>query len=215
MVSLAIYEGIKIPAGKSSLAGELEIPHGSTSLVLFSHGSGSSRLSPRNQAVAQSLRDHGIGTFLFDLLTREEDNRHVRFDIDLLTTRLLLVTDWLRKHSYASKLNLGYFGASTGAASALNAAAKLGKEIKAVVSRGGRPDLAMSSLHDVHAATLLIVGELDEDVLDLNEIAFDKLNRPKKLVVIPGATHLFEEKGKLERVAELASQWFDKYLISE
>src|SRR5688572_14985866 len=129
MVSLAIYEGIKIPVGNSSLIGELEIPHGSTSLVLFSHGSGSSRLSPRNQAVAHSLRDHGIGTFLFDLLTRQEDKGNVRFDIDLLTTRLLLVTDWLRKHSYASKLNIGYFGASTGAASALNAAAKLGKAI--------------------------------------------------------------------------------------
>lgn len=212
MVSTAIYEEIKIPGGHFSLPGELEIPQNSSSLVLFSHGSGSSRLSPRNQSVAKNLRKNGIGTFLFDLLAPEEDSVRTRFDIGLLTERLLFVTNWILKQRYSKGLNIGFFGASTGAASALNAAAKLGQKLQAVVSRGGRPDLAMSLLPEVKAATLLIVGSLDHQVLELNQQAFVNLNKPKKLVVIPGAGHLFEEPGKLEEVADQAAKWFSKYL---
>jgi putative phosphoribosyl transferase len=213
MVQTALYEEITIPGGYFNLPGELEIPENCSSLVLFSHGSGSSRLSPRNQLVAKSLRESGIGTFLFDLLAPEEDSVQARFDIDILTERLIFVTDWIIKREYGRNLSFGYFGASTGAASALNAAAKSGQKIKAVVSRGGRPDLAMQLLPQVKAATLLIVGSLDTEVLELNRQAYEKLNDPKELIIVPGATHLFEERGKLEEVAKHASGWFSKYLI--
>jgi putative phosphoribosyl transferase len=213
MVTTAVFEKIKVHGENFVLPAELEIPEGSSSLVLFSHGSGSSRLSPRNQFVAKSLRENGIGTFLFDLLGVGEDNIRTRFNITLLTDRLIFVTKWISKQHYAKELNIGYFGASTGAASALNAAAKLNDQIKAVVSRGGRPDLAMPMLAKVKSATLLIVGGLDTDVLELNREAFEKLNGPKELTVIPGASHLFEEEGKLEAVAYQAANWFSKYLV--
>lgn len=212
-MTTTVSEEIKIHGEGFVLPGELEIPQGSSSLVLFSHGSGSSRLSPRNQLVAGNLRENGIGTFLFDLLGMREDNIRARFDISLLTGRLLFVTNWILKQRYSKDLNIGYFGASTGAASALNAAAKMGQRIKAVVSRGGRPDLAMDMLPRVKAATLLLVGSLDTDVLELNRNAFEQLNNPKDLKVIPGASHLFEEPGKLEEVAKHASNWFSKYLV--
>jgi putative phosphoribosyl transferase len=213
MIATAVNEEIKVHGEGFVLPGELEIPQGSSSLVLFSHGSGSSRLSPRNQQVAGSLRENGIGTFLFDLLGAREDNVQARFDISLLTKRLLFVTEWILKQRYSKELNIGYFGASTGAASALAAAAKMGLRVKAVVSRGGRPDLAMPVLSRVKAATLLLVGGLDTDVLELNRHAFEKLNGQKELKVIPGASHLFEEPGKLEEVADQASDWFSKYLV--
>jgi putative phosphoribosyl transferase len=213
MTTTAINEEIKVYGDGFVLPGELEIPQGSSSLVLFSHGSGSSRLSPRNQFVAANLRENGIGTFLFDLLGATEDSVQARFDISLLTERLLFVTEWILNQHYSKELNIGYFGASTGAASALNAAAGMGRRIKAVVSRGGRPDLAMPLLSKVKAATLLLVGALDTDVLELNRRAFERLNASKEFKVIPGASHLFEEPGKLEEVADQASNWFSKYLV--
>ena|SRR5687767_4056439 len=215
MVTAAVFEEIKVHGENFVLPGELELPEGSTSLVLFSHGSGSSRLSPRNQFVAKSLRECGIGTFLFDLLGEREDNVQARFNISLLSDRLLFATHWISKQHYAKGLNLGYFGASTGAASALKAAAKLGSKIKAVVARGGRPDLAMSTLHKVKAATLLIVGGLDTEVLQLNRQALEKLTALKELKVIPDAGHLFEESGKLEQAADMAAKWFSKYLAPD
>jgi putative phosphoribosyl transferase len=210
-----IHEPVSIPVGNFTLHGEVEIPHNSLSLVLFSHGSGSSRLSPRNQFVAKTLRDAGIGTFLFDLLAPQEDSMRTRFNIHLLTDRLVYITGYIMEKEYAGGLNIGYFGASTGAASALNASAKLGAKIKAVVSRGGRPDLAMPLLENVHAATLLIVGSLDDEVLELNREAYEKLRQPKELVIIPGATHLFEEPGKLEEVSAQAASWFSRYLVDD
>ena len=212
MVTTDVHEEIEIPGGSFNLPGELEIPQNANALVLFSHGSGSSRFSPRNQKVALTLRENGIGTFLFDLLDSGEDSIETRFDIHLLTKRLLFVTKWILRQSFTKGMNVGFFGASTGAASALNAAAGRGDTIKAVVSRGGRPDLAMSALGHVKSATLLIVGELDDQVLQLNEKAYDVLPPPKKLVIVPGATHLFEEPGKLEAVSDLASEWFKKFL---
>jgi pimeloyl-ACP methyl ester carboxylesterase len=213
MISTTVNEEIRVYGEGFVLPGELEIPQGSSSLVLFSHGSGSSRLSSRNQLVAQHLRDHGIGTFLFDLLAAREDNVQARFDISLLTERLSFVTGWILKQRYTKDLNIGYFGASTGAASALKAAAKMGQQIKAVVSRGGRPDLAMPIIAKVKAATLLLVGGLDTNVLELNRQAFERLRGPKELKVIDDAGHLFEEPGKLEEVADEASNWFSRYLI--
>jgi putative phosphoribosyl transferase len=213
MIATSVNEEIKVHGEGFVLPGELEIPQGSSSLVLFSHGSGSSRLSPRNQLVARNLRDNGIGTFLFDLLDPREDNIQARFDIPVLTERLLFVTGWILKQRYTKDMTIGYFGASTGAASALQAAAKMAQRIKAVVSRGGRPDLAMPVLAKVRAATLLLIGGLDTVVLALNRQAFERLNGPKELKVIPGAGHLFEEPGKLEEVSEQASNWFSKYLV--
>jgi putative phosphoribosyl transferase len=212
MITTAVHEEINVHGEDFILPGELELPQGTTSLVLFSHGSGSSRLSPRNQFVARSLREYGIGTFLFDLLGAREDNVQARFNISLLSNRLRFVTNWISKQHYVKGLNMGYFGASTGAASALNAAAALGSRIKAVVSRGGRPDLAMPTLHKVKAATLLIVGARDTEVLQLNRQALERLTSPNELKIIPGAGHLFEESGTLEMVADLASKWFAKYL---
>jgi putative phosphoribosyl transferase len=212
MVTTALCDKVKIHGENFALPGELEIPQGAFSLVLFCHGSGSSRLSPRNRLVAGSLREKGVGTFLFDLLGEHEDSVQARFDISLLTERLVYVTEWILKQHYSKDLNIGYFGASTGAASAVNAAARMRQRIKAVVSRGGRPDLAMPILPKVKAATLLLVGGLDTDVIELNRQAFEKLNSIKELKVIPDASHLFEEPGKLEEVADLASKWFLKYL---
>jgi len=195
------------------LPGTLGLPLGARGVVIFSHGSGSSRLSPRNTFVANILRAGGIGTLLFDLLTPEEDQVYeARFDIDLLTERLMQVTGWLRGQPAASALNIGYFGASTGSASALRAAAELGPIVSAVVSRGGRPDLAMEALSRVQASVLLIVGGSDQVVLEMNQEAFSHITAPKRLEVIPGATHLFEEPGALEEVARLATDWFQQYL---
>lgn len=194
------------------LEGELVIPLKATGIVIFSHGSGSSRHSPRNKKVAHMLQANQIGTLLFDLLTPQEDSVYsTRFNIDLLTRRLVLTTQWLMKFEPVRNCRFGYFGASTGAASALNAAALL-PEIKAVISRGGRPDLAMDVLHRVHAPTLLIVGSLDHDVLRLNEQAFEALECEKKLALVEGASHLFSERGALEMVADLAIAWCRKYL---
>ncbi|MDX1387045.1 MAG: alpha/beta family hydrolase [bacterium] len=213
MENFEINQLVQIPADQVSLEGELAVPPRAKGIVLFAHGSGSSRHSPRNQFVAQALQKAGIGTLLFDLLSMEEDAHYeTRFDIDLLTLRLLEGTEWMEKHPEISDLNLAYFGASTGAAAALRAAAKLGHRISAVVSRGGRPDLAMEALPEVKAPTLLIVGGNDEIVIDLNRQAFEKLSSTKELEIVPGATHLFEEPGKLETVAQLAQDWFKKYL---
>jgi putative phosphoribosyl transferase len=215
---------IQIPIGSVSLSGDLTVVDGSPGIVLFAHGSGSGRHSRRNRYVAKVLQDSGLGTLLFDLLTEEEEviderTRHLRFDIGLLTNRLVAVTDWLVHNGAASNnLNIAYFGASTGAAAALSAAAKRVDIIKAVVSRGGRPDLADPYLGQVKAPTLLIVGGYDTPVIRMNQEAFGKLQQlsaqkgEKELVVIPEATHLFEEPGKLELVAQLASKWFARFL---
>jgi len=200
---------VQIPVDGIKLEGSLMIPSKPSGVVLFAHGSGSSRHSPRNNFVAQSLQSAGIGTLLLDLLTRQEDESYeTRFDIDLLTWRLERVTQWLMEQPQSRSLAIGYFGASTGAAAALNAAATFGIAIGALVSRGGRPDLAISALPQVQSPTLLIVGGLDDVVIDLNRQAYEQLKVEKHLAVIPGATHLFEEPGALEEVARLAAQWF-------
>lgn len=194
------------------LEGTLAIPEGATGVVLFAHGSGSSRLSPRNARVASALREQRLGTLLFDLLTEEEaaDRRRV-FDIPLLAERLLQATRWLLAQRGIEGLPLGYFGASTGAAAALCADARE-HEVAAIVSRGGRPDLAGEDLLEVRAPTLLVVGGHDTQVLQLNRAALDALRCEKELAVVPGATHLFEEPGALESVTELASRWFTDHL---
>ncbi len=200
---------IQIPVGKIVLKGLLGVPAGSEGIVLFAHGSGSGRLSPRNNQVAKVLRDAGIATLLFDLLTEEEEviddqTAELRFNIPFLAERLLAATEWLSKQKETRNLNIGYFGASTGAGAALLAAAKQPKLIQAVVSRGGRPDLAEEALPLVKAPTLLIVGGDDDIVIGMNESALKKLTCVKKLEIVPGATHLFEEPGTLEKVCELA-----------
>ncbi|GAB4289506.1 MAG: dienelactone hydrolase family protein [Coriobacteriia bacterium] len=202
-----------IPAGGVMLEGALSVPETASGVVLFAHGSGSSRLSPRNNAVARRLRASGhFGTLLFDLLTPAEDaDRSLRFDIPLLAERLTAATDWLRAQTEIGGLRLGYFGASTGAAAALISAARR-DDIGAIVSRGGRPDLAGQALTRVTAPTLLIVGGADPSVLDLNEAALHQLAGPKELHVVEGATHLFEEPGALDEVAEQAGLWFERYL---
>lgn len=195
------------------LDGELAVPDGARGVVVFAHGSGSSRHSPRNQFVARALREAGLGTLLFDLLTEREDRVYeTRFDIELLAGRLVAATAWLARESRAKGLSIGYFGASTGAAAALIAAARLGSGIGAVVSRGGRPDMAETALDRVNAPTLLIVGGLDDMVIDLNRQAYEHLRCEKQLVIVPGATHLFEEPGTLEEVARLATRWFVRWL---
>lgn len=205
---------VQIPIDTLGLEGSLALPEQTQSLVLFAHGSGSSRFSPRNNFVAQVLRQSGIGTLLMDLLTEEEDTVYkTRFNIELLTERLLLATKWLQEQSRTKHLVIGYFGASTGAAAALKAAAAEGSKIGAVVSRGGRPDLAEEALEDVQSPTLLIVGGRDEVVLELNRQAYTRLKGKKQLVIVPGATHLFEEPGTLEEVAQLATEWFKQYLV--
>ncbi len=204
---------VKIPAGRHLLEGILDVPAGASGVVLFAHGSGSGRFSPRNQFVAHSLCEAGLGTLLLDLLEEvEAEDREKLFDIDLLADRLQNAADWLRREPETCRLRLGYFGASTGAAAALVAAAKQPENSAAVVSRGGRPDLAGDSLPAVKAPTLLIVGGNDDVVLGLNEQALRLLRCPKKLVVIPGATHLFPEPGALQEVSRLAKEWFAHYL---
>ena len=207
----------RIPARSAMLEGEADVGEESRGIVLFAHGSGSSRHSPRNQFVARSLRDAGLATLLFDLLTREEEavdlhTRHLRFDIGLLAERLVDASRWVRSRPEMRALKIGYFGASTGAGAALVAAAELGTEIGAVVSRGGRPDLAADALTRVKSPTLLIVGGLDEPVIKLNEDALARLRCEKELRIVPGATHLFEEHGALEEVARLAGEWFGRHL---
>jgi putative phosphoribosyl transferase len=203
-----------IPAGGATIEGMLEIPDAAVGLVLFAHGSGSSRHSPRNNFVAGVLREAGVATLLMDLLTLEEDRDYAqRFDIGLLTGRLLDAARWAGAQESARTLPLGFFGASTGAAAALEAAAALGDTARAVVSRGGRPDLASSdALARVSAPTLLLVGGFDGGVIDLNQQAYDQLRCKKELVIVPGATHLFEEPGTLEEVARQAANWFARYL---
>jgi len=206
-------EGIKVQAGSVELTGDMHVPEKSKGIVLFAHGSGSSRLSPRNQYVANVLQKGNLATLLIDLLTLEEERvdemtRELRFDIPLLAKRLVAIIDWLHN----TGKNIGCFGASTGAAAALIAAAERKKSVKAVVSRGGRPDLAGNSLPLVTAPTLLIVGGNDQQVIELNQTALDELKCEKELVIVPGATHLFEERGTLEEVARLALEWFTKHL---
>ena len=205
---------VHIPADAVELDGELVLPPSATGVVLFAHGSGSSRFSPRNTFVAEVLQQHGIGTLLFDLLTRAEDQDYAtRFDIDLLTRRLLAATAWLQANPQTQTLHIGYFGASTGAAAALQAAAEMGNKIAAVVSRGGRPDLAgETALNQVTAPTLLIVGSADYGVIELNQQAYALLHCEKKLTLIAGATHLFEEPGTLEQAARSAANWFAQRL---
>jgi dienelactone hydrolase len=208
---------VRIPAGKAWLYGDLCLPQDARGVVLFAHGSGSGRHSARNRRVAQQLQRAGVATLLFDLLTAEEEQvdihtREHRFDIPLLTRRMQDATAWAQSCADLRGARIGYFGASTGSAAALIAAARLGERISAVVSRGGRPDLAgAAALSEVKAPTLLIVGGADHGVIELNEAAYDRLRCAKELVIVPGATHLFEEPGTLDRVSEAASQWFSKH----
>lgn len=208
---------VYIDAGPVRLEGNLTIPRGAEGVVLFAHGSGSSRHSPRNRYVAQVLVDAGLGTLLMDLLTPEEEavdmyTAQLRFDIDLLAGRVVAATDWLSANPATSDLSIGYFGASTGAAAALAAAAERPDEVGAVVSRGGRPDLAGPVLDRVKAPTLLIVGGNDAPVIGMNQEALELLRVEKEMKIVPGATHLFEEPGALEQVARLAADWFTRYL---
>lgn len=203
------HSTIDIELKDVALKGEWSIPINAVGLVIFSHGSGSSRLSPRNKYVAEYLQKNGLATLLFDLLTEEEDRIYEnRFNIELLTKRLINATQWMETYNEVHDLPIGYFGASTGAASALRAAAALKSEIKAVVSRGGRPDLALDVLDEVTASCLFIVGGNDTSVIELNKMAFQKLTCERSLEIIPNATHLFEEKGKLEEVAAISANWF-------
>ena len=207
---------IDIPLTSVILKGDLVIPENALGIVIFSHGSGSSRFSSRNRMVAELIQEHHIATFLFDLLTEREDQIYEnRFNIDLLTSRLIETTEWLMEDKNTKGLPVGFFGASTGAASALRAAAYFGETVKAVVSRGGRPDMAIAELPMVTAPTLLIVGGLDVPVIGMNKMAFDELEAVKEMKIIPGATHLFEEPGKLLEVADLAIGWYKKYLTKE
>jgi putative phosphoribosyl transferase len=204
---------VQIPIDSIKIEGSLALPREAQGLVIFAHGSGSSRFSPRNNFVARVLREADIGTLLMDLLTEDEDAVYqIRFNIDLLTERLLLATKWLQKQPRTKDLVNGYFGASTGAAAALKAAVAEGSKIGAVVSRGGRPDLAEEALAYVQSPTLFIVGGNDHIVIELNREAYAKLKGKKQLVIVPGATHLFEEPGALEEVARLATEWFKQYL---
>ena len=204
---------VKITKGKLVLEGLLGLPSGSPGVVVFAHGSGSGRFSPRNNFVARHLQRNGFATLLLDLLTTEEaDDRRKVFDIDLLADRLLLAKAWLEAEPRTENLEIGYFGASTGAGAALQAAAREPSNINAVVSRGGRPDLAEPYLASVTAPTLLIVGGYDEPVIEMNQAAYELLTCEKKLIIVPGATHLFEEPGTLEQVAEHACNWFQRYL---
>lgn len=206
------YSEISLPVDGVRLIGDLSMPEGAKSLIIFSHGSGSSRLSPRNQQVAAYLQKKGIATLLFDLLTPEEDQEEAnRFDITLLTKRLCEVTKILEELSTTKGIALGFFGASTGAASALDAAAKL-PQVFAVVSRGGRPDLATTDLSKIKVPVQLIVGSKDTTVLALNRLVFDKLRCKKELAIVPGATHLFEEDGSMDKVADLAYNWFNTHV---
>jgi pimeloyl-ACP methyl ester carboxylesterase len=207
---------IDIPLSSVILKGDLVIPENPIGIVIFSHGSGSSRFSSRNRMVAELIQKHNIATFLFDLLTEKEDQIYEnRFNIDLLTSRLIETTEWLMEDKNTKGLPIGFFGASTGAASALKAAAYFGESAKAVVSRGGRPDMAITELPMVTAPTLLIIGGLDVPVIGMNKMAFDELQSVKEMKIIPGATHLFEEPGKLLEVADLAIAWYKRYLTKK
>ena len=210
-----IEREVEIPSAGALLPGILAVPEEASGLVVFAHGAGSSRLSPRNSYVGRVLRVTGrLGTLLFDLLTPEEDTEYrVRFDIPLLTRRLSGAAEWVRDQARLGDLTLGYFGASTGAAAALESAAERA-DVAAVVSRGGRPDLAADALARVSAPTLLIVGGQDPLVLDMNREAFEQLAGPKELRVVPGATHLFPEKGAIEQVAAWATEWFESYVAA-
>jgi putative phosphoribosyl transferase len=208
---------VRIPAADATLEGNLTVPENAVALVLFAHGSGSSRHSPRNQCVARTLNGGGLGTLLFDLLTPEEEEfdiytREHRFNIDLLAERLVHATKWARQQKETRDLHIGYFGSSTGGAAALVAAAELPQDVGAVVSRGGRPDLAGDALPRVQAPTLLIVGGNDDVVIELNERARNQMRCEVKLEIVPGATHLFEETGALEQVANFARDWFSLHL---
>jgi putative phosphoribosyl transferase len=208
---------VEIKLGSLTLLGSLRTSKGSKGIVLFAHGSGSSRFSPRNRFVAKELRRVNMATLLFDLLTADEERidavtAQLRFDIGLLADRLIGATDWIRQRKETAKLNIGYFGASTGAAAALVASAERSEVIRAVVSRGGRPDLAGAALTRVKAPTLMIVGGNDPVIIDLNKKALRHLKVHKDLIIVPRATHLFEEPGTLEEVAKLAAGWFQKYL---
>jgi putative phosphoribosyl transferase len=210
---------VRVPAGSATLEGDLGIPEGARGVVLFAHGSGSSRHSSRNRFVAGELRAVGLATLLIDLLTPDEEavdvrTAHLRFDIGLLADRLVAATDWLARDSDTSGLKVGYFGASTGGGAALVAAAERPDLVGAVVSRGGRPDLAGASLLHVRAPTLLIVGGRDTPVIAMNREALQQLRCEKRLEIVPGATHLFEEPGALEAVARLAGRWFRQHLMS-
>jgi dienelactone hydrolase len=208
---------VRIQAGRTGLSGNLTIPENAVALVLFVHGSGSSRHSPRNQFVARMLNHARLGTLLFDLLTSEEEaadvrTREHRFNIGLLAERLVQATRWVKQREQTRDSRLGYFGSSTGGGAALVAAAEIPKDVAAVVSRGGRPDLAGDALPKVQAPTLLIVGGNDDIVIELNEQAHDQMHCEVKLEIVPGATHLFEEPGALEKVAKLASDWFVSHI---
>lgn len=212
-------EQVLIDAGRVCLQGELDVPESAEAIVLFAHGSGSSRRSPRNQLVARFLRDGRLGTLLFDLLTEDEEaaerfTRHLRFDIPMLAGRVIAATDWLTNQPIARGRNLGYFGASTGAAAAIIAAAERPDAVGAVVSRGGRPDLAGEALGRIRQPTLLIVGGNDPHVMELNRQAFDEMICTKELSSVPGASHLFEEPGTLETAARMARDWFRLHLTS-
>jgi pimeloyl-ACP methyl ester carboxylesterase len=211
--------GVQIASGRALLDADLVVPRGAHGIVLFAHGSGSSRFSSRNRAVAEVLTQGGFATLLLDLLTSAEDEidrvtAHLRFDIPLLAERLVAATEWARRGTETRELPIGYFGASTGAAAALVAATQVGDVVRAIVSRGGRPDLAGHSLRAVHAPTLLIVGGYDPVVLDLNREAFSLLPGQKRLEIVPHASHLFEEPGAMMRVASLARHWFAHYLVA-
>ncbi|WP_395741734.1 dienelactone hydrolase family protein [Prosthecobacter sp.] len=214
-----VHEIVHIPVNTRDLDAELHLPAGAQGIVIFAHGSGSSRHSPRNQFVAQVIRDAGLGTLLLDLLTQREETedaqtQHLSFDVEMLAGRLVAVTQWINQHPDTSELPVGYFGASTGGGAALLAAARLGKKVGAIVSRGGRPDLAGRALSRVKSPTLLIVGGNDDVVLGLNETALACMNCEKELRVVTGATHLFEEPGKLEQVAQLSAEWFCRHLAA-
>jgi len=208
---------VQIQAGQAALSGNLHIPDGAAALVLFAHGSGSSRHSPRNQFVARTLNNAGLATLLFDLLTPEEESidartAELRFNIGLLAERLVHATKWAKQQEPTRDLRTGYFGSSTGGGAALVAAAEIPEDVGVVVSRGGRPDLADEALPKVQAPTLLIVGGNDDVVIELNEQARDRMRCEVKLEIVPGATHLFEEPGALEKVAQLASDWFVSHI---
>jgi putative phosphoribosyl transferase len=211
---------VQIQAVRAVLSGDLTIAENAVALVLFAHGSGSSRHSPRNQFVARTLNDAGLATLLFDLLTQEEEaidiqTREHRFNIDMLAERLVHATKWAKQQEETRDLRIGYFGSSTGGAAALVAAAEIPRDVGAVVSRGGRPDLAGDALPKVQVPTLLIVGGNDDIVIELNEMARDQMRCEVKLEIVPGATHLFEEPGALEEVAKLASDWFVNYISAD
>lgn len=205
---------VEIPSGRRRLSGILDVPAGAAGVVAFAHGSGSGRFSPRNQFVARTLQQAGLATLLLDLLEKEEaEDREKVFDVELLADRLRSAADWLGREQATGALRIGYFGASTGAGAALVAAARDPAAVGAVVSRGGRPDLAQAYLSAVQAPTLLIVGGNDGVVIELNDQAHRLLRCPKELVIVPGATHLFEEPGTLEEVARVATEWFVRYLV--